>query len=122
FARAFSRAGAGTLAQLLADAAHDDELRGALLTSLVEPQREAVGRTLGRARDRGDLDPGLDISLTVDALSSLVFYRLLFGPAPLDDVQIEQAATALLRGIARDSHTLSTEEHVDEHPAGRAAH
>lgn len=123
FAQAFTRVGAATLARLLADAARDDELRAELLAALVEPPRRAVLRTLARARDRGDLDAELDVSLTVDALSSLVFYRLLFGPAPLSEAEIEDAVTTLLRGIARDFAALTDEyeEHTDEHEAARAA-
>lgn len=123
FAQAFTRAGAGTLAQLIADVGRDDELRAELLTALVEPQRAAVRRTLTRAQERGDLDAGLDLSLTVDALSSLVFYRLLFGPAPLSEAEIEAAVTTLLRGIASDFASLSAEytAHVGEHEAGRAS-
>lgn len=124
FAQTFARAGADTLAQLLADSARDAELRTELMAALVEPQRDAVRCTLTTARDRGDLCAELDISLTVDILSSLVFYRLLFGPAPLSETDIEHTVMTLLRGIASDFEQLTAEyrDHPDEHDAAGAAH
>lgn len=126
FSQTFARVGAASLASLLADSARDRELRSDLISALVEPQRRAVHHTLVTARDRGDLCPDLDLSLTVDALSSLVFYRQLFGPRPLDAAEIEDAVATLLRGIATDYDALvaksleGPEEHEFAHsaPAG----
>ncbi|HLS26828.1 MAG TPA: TetR-like C-terminal domain-containing protein [Beutenbergiaceae bacterium] len=124
FSRAFARVGAATLAHLLADSAHDEDFRGELIAALVEPQREAVGRTLVNARARGDLRSDLDLSLTVDALSSLVFYRQLFGPEPLDDAEIGRAVSALLGGIATDYDALlrASLEHDVDHAVPERAH
>lgn len=117
FSRTFARLGAGSLAHLLADSARDPDLRSELTAALVEPQRKAVRRTLTKARDRGDLCPDLDLSLIVDALSSLVFYRQLFGPAPMNASEIEDAVATLLRGIATDYDDLvaRSAQHTDEY-------
>lgn len=124
FVQTFDRAGADTLAQLLADSARDEEFRTELMAALVEPQREAVRSMLAAACDRGDLCAELDISLTVDILSSLVFYRLLFGPAPLSEADIEHAVTTLLRGIASDFEELTAEyrDHSDQHDTAGPVH
>ncbi|HLS16062.1 MAG TPA: TetR/AcrR family transcriptional regulator [Beutenbergiaceae bacterium] len=122
FSQTFARLGAGSLAHLLADSARDPDLRGELTAALVDPQRDAVRRTLTKARDRGDLCPDLDLSLIVDALSSLVFYRQLFGPAPMDASEIEDAVATLLRGIATDYDDLVAKSaaHTDQHELAKS--
>ncbi len=124
FSQAFTRVGATTLAHLLADSAHDPDFRDELIGTLVSPQREAVSRTLVKARARGDLRSDLDLALTVDALSSLVFYRQLFGPDPLDDAEIGRAVAAILSGIATDYDALVREslEHEGDHVVPDHAH
>lgn len=113
---AFERLGAGVLAQLIADGGDDPDLRRQLEEAVLEPPRRAVHRTLYEARRRGDLDPELDLGMTVDALSALVFYRLLLGATPMSSAEIEAVVLTVLRGIARDADALLREyrEH-DEH-------
>lgn len=96
--------GAGTLAQLIAEGV-DEQLSEVAL----EPPRRAVHRTLFRAQRRGDLRSDVDLPLTVDTLTSLVFYRLLLGADPMSEVELETVVTAMLRGIAADSDTLVAE-------------
>ncbi|HIY66869.1 MAG TPA: TetR/AcrR family transcriptional regulator, partial [Candidatus Agrococcus pullicola] len=100
---AFRRLGTGTLAQLIAEGADDPGLREQLTEIVLEPPRRAVHRSLFEARSRGDLRDDVDLPLTVDALSSLVFYRLLLGDEPMNPHQIEAVVVSLLGGIASNA-------------------
>lgn len=113
---AFCRLGPGTLAQLIAEGADDPSLHDHLMEVVIEPPRRAVHRTLFEARRRGDLRDDVDLSLIVDTLSSLVFYRLLLGGDPMDPGELEVVVSEVLRGIATDGDALLREytEH-DEH-------
>lgn len=117
FMRSFGRLGAGTLAQLIAEGATDAALSEQLTTVVLEPPRRAVHRTLFEARRRGDLRDDVDLGLTVDALSSLVFYRLLIGDSPMGEEELATVVTSVLRGIAADGDALVREyaEH-EQHP------
>lgn len=103
---AFRRLGAGTLAQLIAEGDDDASVQEHLTQAVLDPPRRAVHRTLFEARQRGDLRSDIDLPLTVDALSSLVFYRLLLGADPMDPHEIEAVVIAQLRGIATDADAL----------------
>lgn len=102
FVAAFKRMPPDVLAPLFADCAADPELRAAFRTTLFDPPRDAVKRTLDRAHDRGDLRDDVDRELVLDLIGSLVHYRALFGHASNSDVEIERAVEALLQGIATD--------------------
>src|SRR5690606_13688262 len=66
FVEAFEQLPPGVLAPLLGDTADDAGLRAEFMARLFDPPREAVRRTLSRARDRGDLREDLDLDLAVD--------------------------------------------------------
>jgi AcrR family transcriptional regulator len=106
---AFCRLGAGTLAQLIAEGGDDPSAHQHLTEAVLDPPRQAVHRTLFEARERGDLRSEVDLPLVVDALSSLVFYRLLLGADPMSPEEIEAVVIALLRGIATDGDALLRE-------------
>ncbi len=106
FARTFRRMGPEFFSPLLADCSADPELRTTFMETLFDPPRDAVYDTLSLALQRGDLREGIDLTLTVDTLASLVHYRLLFGHAPVSETAIEQAVTSLLSGLARDFDAL----------------
>lgn len=116
FVKTFQRMPPGVIGPLFADCARDPELRQAFMTTLFDPPRAAVERTLERAYARGDLREDVDHRLTLDLLGSLVYYRALFGHAPTSDAEIEHVVVALLRGIAVDyprlvRHSLHTSGH-----------
>jgi AcrR family transcriptional regulator len=112
FVAAFQRMPPDLLGPLLADCAHDPDLRATFMTTLFDPPRAAVEQVLTRVLARGDLREDIDRDLILDLLGSLVHYRALFGHAPTCDAEIEHAVEALLRGIATDyprllEHALS---------------
>jgi AcrR family transcriptional regulator len=106
FVAAFRRMPPGVLGPLFADCAGDRGLREAFMSTLFDPPRAAVRKTLERAQARGDLRDDVDIELILDLIGSLVHYRALFGHAPTSNVEIERAVTALLQGIATDYRRL----------------
>ncbi|ACQ81576.1 transcriptional regulator, TetR family [Beutenbergia cavernae DSM 12333] len=119
---AFCRLGPGTLAQLIAEGAGDPAAHEQLEEVVLEPPRRAVHRTLFAALRRGDLRDDVDLPLAVDALTSLVFYRLLLGGEPMEPDQLEVVVTATLRGIASDGDALlreysEHEQHEQHEPA-----
>jgi AcrR family transcriptional regulator len=118
FVKTFQRMPPGVIGPLFADCAGDPELRQAFMTTLFDPPRAAVERTLERAYARGDLREDVDRRLTLDLLGSLVYYRALFGHAPTSDAEIEHVVVALLRGIAVDYPRLVTHSlHMSGHRA-----
>ncbi len=91
----------GLLAGLIAEAQSAPEVARCLQTELVEQRRTMVGALLERGIARGELRPGIVLDFSVDLLSSVVWFRLLLGQAPLDRAFAEQAVDQILRGIAK---------------------
>jgi AcrR family transcriptional regulator len=106
FVAAFKRIPPGVIGPLFADCASDPELRRTFMTTLFDPPRAAVKRTLDRSYARGDLRAEVDLELVLDAIGSLVHYRVLFGHAPMTNAEIERAVELLLQGIATDYDRL----------------
>jgi AcrR family transcriptional regulator len=95
-----------TLPALLADCADDPALHERFMSTLLDPARAAVERTLQSAVARGDLRRDLDVGLTLDWLASWVYYRFMFSRSHTDAAAIEQAIETLLQGIAADYPAL----------------
>jgi AcrR family transcriptional regulator len=120
FVAALRRMPGGVIGPLFADCAADRELRAAFMTTLFDPPRAAVRKTLERALARGDLRDDVDLELILDLTGSLVHYRALFGHAPTSDAEIERAVGVLLQGIATDyprllEHSRRTSGHPKLH-------
>lgn len=117
FAGTFACMGPSFLSALLADCSADTDLRQAFMDTLFTPPRQVVHATLLRAVDRGDLRPDADLGLVVDSLASMIFYRLLFGHAPVTDDAIGEAVDTLLRGVACDVDGLRARDVAGGHDA-----
>jgi AcrR family transcriptional regulator len=124
FVDAFEKMPPGVMAPLLADCSGDAALRDEFMSRLFDPPRDAVRRTLTRARDRGDLRADLDLDLAVDLLGSFVHYRALFGHAVTTPAEVESVVETLLQGIAADyddllaralGHDVDAESHELHH-------
>lgn len=109
FVDAFRRMPPGVLTPLLADCADDEYLHATFMATLFDPPRAAVRRTLSRAHARGDLRSDLDLDLVVDLLGAFVYYRALFGHAPISPEEIEATVDTTLQGIATDYPRLLRE-------------
>lgn len=90
------------LSALYADCAPDPDLRQLYLDTIIQPARQAVGRTLEHATARGDLRTDADHDLLLDLVGSLVHYSAMFKPEHLSDQDAGQAIEILLQGAARD--------------------
>jgi hypothetical protein len=55
---------------------------------------------LQRARDRGELRPGVNAQLTIETLLGGLYVRLLLTREPIDDTLIEHLVDLVLAGIA----------------------
>lgn len=115
FADAYRCMGTDLFAPLLSECSDDPALKKTFMVTLFDPPREVVSATLRRAVDRGDLRRDIDLSFTVDALASFVYYRLLFGHAAVTAVEIENAVESLLSGLATDYADLHRRAANHEH-------
>jgi AcrR family transcriptional regulator len=106
FVTAYEKLPPGVLAPLLAEADGEAGLRDEFMARLFDPPRDAVRRTLTRARDRGDLRRDMDLTLTVDVLASFICYRAMFGHAPTTPGEVESAVETILQGVAADYPAL----------------
>ncbi|WP_369221850.1 TetR-like C-terminal domain-containing protein [Streptomyces sp. R39] len=65
----------------------------------VESRRGVVLRILLRARERGEIRPGVDLDLAVDQIFGVFWYRLLVGHLPLDPETAAGHMDQLLCGL-----------------------
>jgi AcrR family transcriptional regulator len=80
------------LAGLIAEAQSDSKALAALRERLAWPRRELLLGALTRGKERGELRPGLDPQVVVDALTGAIWFRLLLDHAPLDERYAAQLA------------------------------
>lgn len=104
---AFCRLGAGTLAQIIAENDEDPDFHNEILTTAFEPTERAIRATILTGQDRGDINKTADVQLLVDALTSLVFYRLLLGQDPMSSEQMEETVDALIKGVGGNPESLA---------------
>jgi AcrR family transcriptional regulator len=79
----------GVLREALADSATMDRL-----SAFAAARRGEVAQILDRARARGQIPPG-ESPTTVDQAFGLLWYRMIFAHAPLDEHAADELATAL---------------------------
>jgi len=73
------------LAALIAEAQRDKPFATEFRERLIDVRREALRTLLARARDRGELNPEVNLELLADVVYGTMWYRLLVGHAKLDD-------------------------------------
>jgi len=96
----FRDAGSGTLmADLVAAAQADADIRDALETQWLRPRRQVGEGLLRAAVERGELDPRIDVAAAVDQLFAPVYHRLLMGHEPLHDELAATLVHQLLDGL-----------------------
>lgn len=97
----FTETPAGALMRsLAADAQSQPEIADALRQQWLGPRRAVSMEILRAGMRSGELREGLDLEATVDLLYAPVYYRLLFGHAPLDQAAIEPLVELVRRAIA----------------------
>lgn len=96
---------------LIAAAAADSGVRHALVEDWLAPRRAAVIRLLAEGERRGDVRAGLEYDAVADVLFAPVYYRLMFGHAPLEGVLPTEILAVCWPGIAA----------TDDQPRSRGA-
>lgn len=96
----------GTLvARLIAEVGANPPLFRALQSSLIEPRVRQFRDILARAQERGQLRPGLDLTVALDLIAGPYLYRLLIGrhmgPTPPD--YAARMVEAICQGIEAQS-------------------
>lgn len=99
--RLFTQTPAGALMQsLAADAQSQPEIADALRQQWLEPRRAVSMEIVREGMRSGQLRQDLDLEATVDIVYAPVYYRLLFGHAPLDETAIEPLIDLVRHAIA----------------------
>jgi hypothetical protein len=89
------------LTGLIAEAQHDQELRGAWRDRMLEPLRTQHRIMLDRAIARGEIAPGVDREVVLDLFFGAAEHRLLLGHLPMSDDFIADVVDVILDGIQR---------------------
>jgi AcrR family transcriptional regulator len=98
--RAVTRTPMGrTLADLIAEAQHDPELRTAWRDRVLEPLRTQHRIMLDRAVARDEIPPSVDREVVLDLFFGAAQHRLLLGHLPLTDEFIRSVVDVILDGI-----------------------
>jgi Tetracyclin repressor-like, C-terminal domain len=93
------------LTGLIAEAQHDQELRGAWRDRVLEPLRHQRRIMLDRAVARGEIAPSVDQEAVLDLLFGAAEHRLLLGHLPMTDAFIADVVDVILAGIQRPGQT-----------------
>lgn len=84
------------LANVLAEALRDDELREAATTSIGRPPAQALRTVIERWIDRGELDPHTPVDLIASLVPSVAFHRVALLHRPLDEATALQLVDEVL--------------------------
>ena len=107
-ARFLQRTDAGrTITGLIAEAQSDPELASAIRERWLAPRRAAAAAEFHRAGQRGELRLDQDDEVLIDTLYGALYFRLMFGHAPIDDAFIANVITTILDGA-----TPTTTQHT----------
>ncbi len=87
---------ARVLAGLIAEAQHDPAAADAVRGGLVIGRRGLLTEPLRRGVDRGQLAADFDIEWASDAITALIWHRLLSGRTPLTDADAHDLVAKLL--------------------------
>jgi AcrR family transcriptional regulator len=89
------------LADLVAEAQHDPELRAAWRDRVIEPLRSQHRIMLDRAIARGEIPPSVDREVVLDLFFGAAQHRLLLGHLPMTEDFIRGVVDVILSGIQR---------------------
>ena len=86
---------------LLGRAQVDDRLREAVKTRWVEPRRQIAREIIRRGMANGELRPGLDPDVVLDALYGPIYHRLLvpYGDAGISDAYVDEVIDTVFGGL-----------------------
>src|SRR5947209_2999805 len=88
------------LAGLVGEIGHNPELASALRVHLMGPRRAALNEVFTRAKARGELRRGVDVSLAADLLFGPLYHRLLITGEPVTARIADKLADLVLLAVA----------------------
>jgi AcrR family transcriptional regulator len=88
------------LAGLVGEIGHNPELASALRAHLMGPRRAALNEVFTRAKARGELRRGVDVSLAADLLFGPLYHRLLITGEPVTARIADKLADLVLLAVA----------------------
>jgi AcrR family transcriptional regulator len=89
----------GILPALMADLAHNPELRSRCLAEIFTARRASTATTLAHAIERAEIRPDIDMEYVLDALAAPLYFRATFQHAPIDDHLVEVTVDSVLAAI-----------------------
>ncbi len=87
------------LANVIGCGQADEELIAAFRDNWLTPRREDAKRIFQRGVKRGELRPGIDAEVAIDALYSPLFYRLLLKHQPLTNEFVDELVDVVIGGL-----------------------
>jgi AcrR family transcriptional regulator len=84
---------------IISEVGSDPDLAKAVRERWLAPRRAVAFEVIRKGIERGDLQPDLDVDVAMDQLYGPLYYRLMFGHAPLPRTLAETLVTQLLAGI-----------------------
>ncbi|QLY28710.1 TetR/AcrR family transcriptional regulator [Nocardia huaxiensis] len=86
----------GVLAAIAAAASRDPQLREVAHEAIAKPRRAAFEAVVERARQRGEIADGVDLTMIGTVVPAMIFHRILILGEPTDGAFFEQMIDALL--------------------------
>lgn len=90
---------------VIAEAQLNPDSSASVLAGFAKRRREITQRILARATERGELRPGVDTDLIIDALGGATVFRLLQSHAPVTPQYAEAIVDLVLQGSLRDGNS-----------------
>jgi AcrR family transcriptional regulator len=84
----------------VAQAAHDADVR-AFVASMVAERKAGTVKALERARQRGELRPGVDLETVADMIAGAFSHRLLLHGEPVTSGYVHRVLDQAIAGIAK---------------------
>jgi AcrR family transcriptional regulator len=91
--------GRAALLALLAGAADSPELSELMRSKVIEPAFARIIELLQRAQQRGEIRPGIDLSLILEACLGTVIARVAMLDRPIDDAFAAELVELLVNGL-----------------------
>jgi AcrR family transcriptional regulator len=84
---------------LMADAVHDEEFRGVLLSAFIAKRFEALKQIFERGIARGEVAPATDLDFACEMIVGPMWYRLLLQHARLDARFARQLSASVIAAV-----------------------
>jgi AcrR family transcriptional regulator len=86
----------------------DPDFAHEYLARLLRPRRDVAKAMFDRARERGELRPGVRVEVAQDIIWGAIYHRLLHGHAPLSDRFVTDVVELALAGVTENAPDTRT--------------